>query len=64
MPPTGVSLEESDHHLHHDYFDHTHKHENGGHLLDIDEEDDVFAEARKHTRYIKLAKIYRNSVLK
>lgn len=54
MPPTGISLDEADHH--HDYksyFEHKHVNGNNGQLMDNDdgEEDDIYAEVRKITRY-------------
>lgn len=54
MPPTGISLDEADHH--HDYksyFEHKHTNGNGAHLVDgeVEDDDDIYAEVRKITRY-------------
>lgn len=52
MPPTGISLDETDLHHSHDYknrFDPAHTNGNGAQIVDA-EEDDIYTEVRKHTR--------------
>ena len=58
MPPTGIAIDETDHHHHQQdyksFFDHTHTNGNGAHLVETEEtdsEDNIYTEVHKLTRY-------------